>query len=72
MLRLLCTFAVLLLPNNDAANKRADEGVPLATVVERLSTQLTNVQTLYGATFKAQGDRIAALEGKASCAGCSA
>lgn len=72
MLRLLCTFVVLLLPNSAAANKRADEGVPLATVVERLSTQLTNVQTLYGAIFKAQGDRIAALEGKGSCAGCSA
>ena len=69
MLRLLCTFVVLLLPNSAAANKRADEVVPLATVVERLSTQLTNVQTLFGAIFKAQGDRIAALEGEGSCAG---
>ena len=64
MLRFLCALALLLIPSSDAAAiKRSDDGLALATVVERLSTQLTNVQTLMGAFFKAQGDKIAALEG---------
>jgi len=56
---------LLLLPiSNGVGIKRSDDGDPLATVVEHLSSQLGKLQAEMTAQLHAQGQKIAALEGK--------
>ena len=54
MLCLVYALAVFLLPSNEAIEiKRSDDGDPLVTVVERLSTQLGTLQAEMTAQLRA-------------------